>query len=97
MSLHISQAFFLTSLGATGGEFAPRRLSFFLEFWVYSQIVVTRSLRQFTLYGEKQDVLRILAGVIFLTLQPKVSPTKGQTQVAAALKGSFGVYGPILR
>ena len=36
-------------------------------------------------------------GRCFFTLQPKVSPTKGQTQVAAALKGSFGVYGPILR
>ena len=29
---------FLTPLGATGGEFAPRMLSFFLEFWVLSLI-----------------------------------------------------------
>ena len=30
------QAFFITPLGDTGGETAPRRLSFFLEFWVFS-------------------------------------------------------------
>ena len=32
----IKTGFFLTSLGDTGGETTPRRLSFFLEFWVFS-------------------------------------------------------------
>ena len=31
----IKTGFFLTSLGDTGGETTPRRLSFFLEFWVF--------------------------------------------------------------
>ena len=32
---YLRQAFFITSLGDTGGETTPRRLSFFLEFWVF--------------------------------------------------------------
>ena len=34
-SYWLAQAFFLTSLGDTGGETAPLRLSFFLEFRVF--------------------------------------------------------------
>ena len=34
--VHSPGFFFITSLGDTGGETTPRRLSFFLEFWVFS-------------------------------------------------------------